>query len=529
MAGVKDTRMIKLEIDGQPVEVPEGTKLIEAAGALGIEIPRYCYHDHLPIEGSCRLCAVEIEGNPKLQLSCATPVAEGMKVKTDTERVKKSRQGVLEFLLLNHPLDCPICDKAGECPLQNYYFAHSAGDSRLSHAKWHKHKRVELGETIVMDEERCILCGRCVRFMDNVAKQPVLGRFNRGSHTELSVMPGEKLDNPYSLNTVDICPVGALTSRDFRFRQRTWFLKATRSVCPGCATGCNMNIEQNREKVYRLRPVRNEEINQVWMCDAGRLLYHRREDAVRPEGTMVDGSVVNIDLGLARFQERFLGNSREGKLLIIASHHLTLEEAWLTFRLAEATDATVLLPELTEGFVGNTRADDLLENADKSPNREGLKRVAAAFRAVKVVESQQATEFLASNKFAAMLLIGEDLTDGLDAKAQDTLREIPRHAAITWSLTPFVQNMELILAARHLFEKNGCFINGQKTLQRVHAAVAPTGYTEDDVTILAQLLALAGHKNKIATAADAFMELREKLTGLAKLKFNAIPVDGVKL
>lgn len=254
--------MAKITIDGRPLEVDNSLTVIQAARDNGIEIPHFCWHPRLSVAGNCRICLVEIEKMPKLVIACSTQVAEGMVVRTNTEKVIDARQAVMEFLLINHPLDCPICDEAGECKLQDYAYEHSIGYSRFDEDKVHKPKRVELGPHVLLDDERCIMCSRCVRFCDEIVKKPQLTFTERGDHVELTTFPGEQLDNAYSMNTIDICPVGALTSRDFRFKARVWEMSATETVCPGCARGCNMNVWVRNNEILRQTPRFNADVNE---------------------------------------------------------------------------------------------------------------------------------------------------------------------------------------------------------------------------------------------------------------------------
>ena len=234
--------MAKLTIDERVLDVDPQLTVIQAAAANGIEIPHFCWHPKLSVAGNCRMCLVEAAKMPKLAIACATPVAEGMVVRTKSDRVIKARNAVMEFLLINHPLDCPICDEAGECKLQDYAYKYSIGYSRFDEDKVHKPKRVELGPRVLLDVERCIMCSRCVRFADEVARQPVLTFTQRGTHVVLTTFPETQLDNRYSMNVVEICPVGALTSRDFRFKSRVWEMSSTDTICAGCSRGCNMNM-----------------------------------------------------------------------------------------------------------------------------------------------------------------------------------------------------------------------------------------------------------------------------------------------
>src|SRR3989454_5748256 len=303
---------INVRVNGRDIEVPKTTPdplsskplpttMIQACALANVDVPHYCYHPKLPVAGNCRMCLVEF-GTPALgpdrkpilnrdgtaritksarpAIACATPISPGMEIYTNSTAVKQMREGVLEFLLINHPLDCPICDQAGECKLQEYSVDYGKSESRFVEVKVHKPKRVELGPRIVLDDERCILCTRCIRFTRDIVGDDALGIISRGSYSTLTAYPGKKFDNNYTLNTVDICPVGALTSKDFRFQMRVWFLKETKSICTSCATGCNIVIGSREEKIYRYEPRENDAVNACWMCDYGRLNYKRvgRED-----------------------------------------------------------------------------------------------------------------------------------------------------------------------------------------------------------------------------------------------------------
>ena len=266
--------MPTLEIDGQSVTVGADLNLIEAANRIGLEIPHYCYHPGLSIAGNCRICLVEIERMPKLQIACNTRVLDGMVVHTRSPKVAAARQAVLEFLLLNHPIDCPVCDQAGECKLQDYYMDYGRYRSRMPLGrKVRKGKVIDLGPDVLLDQERCILCTRCTRFLDEVTHTSELAVFERGDHCVIDVVPGRRVDNAYATNIVDVCPVGALTSKDFRFRSRVWYLDRTESICTACSRGCNVDVYHRRGEVFRYRPRYNPDVNKWWLCDAGRRSY----------------------------------------------------------------------------------------------------------------------------------------------------------------------------------------------------------------------------------------------------------------
>src|SRR5947209_6714743 len=296
MSGSNDTAppMFNVQIDGVWHQFPKGTRVIEACAQADVYVPRYCYHKKLSSPGNCRMCLIEmgmprmgperkpelgadgkpiINWMPRPQICCAQDVAEGMGVRTNSPMVEECRRGVMEFLLINHPLDCPICDQAGECRLQEFSVEYGQGESRFLENKVKKPKAVQLGPRVTLDDERCILCSRCIRFCKEIVKDDVLGFVDRGSYSTLTCYPNRKLENNYSLCTVDICPVGALTSTDFRFKMRVWFLKQTNSIETESSVGANTVVWSREGIIYRITPRRNDEVNDTWMADSGRELY----------------------------------------------------------------------------------------------------------------------------------------------------------------------------------------------------------------------------------------------------------------
>jgi len=266
---------VTITVDGNKIEAPDGALLIDVCREAGIEIPHFCYHPGLGPDGNCRMCQVEFvsERGNRLGISCKAIVADGMEVNTKSEPALRARASVEEFLLLNHPLDCPICDKAGECTLQDYYMEHDLQESRQNFTRFVKGKALDIGPTMMLDQQRCVLCDRCVRFLDEVAGDPQLFIAGRGHSSYISTFPGKEVTSPYSLNTVDLCPVGALTSKDFRFESTSWFLKNTATTCTTCARGCSMQLQVKEGSVRRFRPRHNPDVNSYWACDEGRLNY----------------------------------------------------------------------------------------------------------------------------------------------------------------------------------------------------------------------------------------------------------------
>src|SRR6185436_17326355 len=353
--------MPTFKLDGREIPFEKGDTIIRAAHRMGIDIPHYCWHPGLSVAANCRMCLVEILPPPgqrplmldilawdeekqdyvvtkktKLQPACQMAVAENMEVKSESSaEVEKARATVQELLLLNHPVDCPICDQAGECRLQDYWLEHQGTKKRMKDEPVHKPKAVVFGPTIVYDAERCIVCTRCVRFCEEVAKDPVLSVRERGNHAEIVVSPGRELDHPYTLMTEYVCPVGALTAVDFRFKARVWFLRSARTVCVGCATGCNSftDFDPRTQEVHRYRPRENPSVNQHWMCDEGMLDYRRIAQG-RVLNALVKGAPTPRDEAVARAADIFVNAPAEATAVVLSAEH-SLEDNFALLELAK--------------------------------------------------------------------------------------------------------------------------------------------------------------------------------------------------
>jgi NADH-quinone oxidoreductase subunit G len=385
MKEAKVEERVAIVVDGEEAMVPAGSNLVDAMESIGKEIPHYCYHPHLSVVGNCRMCLIEMgtpgrdratgepllneDGTPKILwvpkpvIGCATKVSPGMHVRTDSKVIKECREGVMEFLLINHPLDCPICDQAGECRLQEFATDYGRGFSRFVEEKNVKPKRTRLGPRIMLDDERCILCSRCIRFCEEIAEDPVLGFIERGSYSTLTTFPGKQLANNYSLNTVDICPVGALTSTDFRFRMRVWFLKETLSIDTESSVGCNTVVGSREGVIYRITPRRNDAVNDTWMPDSGRELYKQVDAEDRMARHAIDGKPVEAQAALERAAQLI----QSPKTAIVGSGRLCLEEQYLLSRIRETlptTEPVHLVARFGEG-------DGKLLSADRNPNVRG--------------------------------------------------------------------------------------------------------------------------------------------------------------
>ncbi len=379
-------KLLSCKINGQAVEVLEGTSIIEAYKQLKEDIAHYCWHPNLSIAGVCRLCVVQIEGNPKLQIACNTEVKEGMVVSNQTPQVNEAVRWGLDFHLINHPLDCPICDQAGECGLQEQYMKFGGYDSSMSEAKVRKRKLVDLGPKIVLDAERCILCSRCVRFTEEITKTNELGIFNRGNLSEVGAVKDKPLDNDYTLNTVDICPVGALTSKDFRFQQRVWYLQNTVTTCPGCSTGCSVKVYHNQEGVFRVKP--NTDV-QPWMCDEGREVYEHTNLKTR----LLSSKILSEDKRLRgvslvdsiKVASKMIQDSKSIAFILTAQHtneeYVAIRENFTKSSFYHWNNSRKLEVDSREEF------DGILKRGDKNPNTKGFKRIFENLVDFKRVES----------------------------------------------------------------------------------------------------------------------------------------------
>ncbi|MBI3886640.1 MAG: (2Fe-2S)-binding protein, partial [Opitutae bacterium] len=436
--------LVTVNIDGRDISVPKGTNVIEAARQLGIEIPHYCYHPKLTVVGNCRMCLVEmglpamdpvsrqpvldaatgkakINWMPRAQIGCATNALPGLHIRTSTPLVKECREGVTEMLLINHPLDCPICDQAGECKLQEHSTEYGRGYSRFVEHKNVKPKRTSLGPRVTLDDERCILCSRCIRFSKEVAHDDVLGFIDRGSYSTLTCYPGKKLENNYSLCTVDICPVGALTSTDFRFKMRVWFLKQTPSIDTESSVGANTEVWSREGVIYRITPRRNDEVNDTWMSDSGRILYKQVKSADRLAEARVNGQPATHEGALLVAADLLVGRTGSvrrdddaassahragapylGGLAIVGSGRSSVEEQFLTKKLADALKVSAsLVSRVGEG-------DKILISSDRNPNVRG----ALVTGLIAALPSQKLSSLAAdidAGKVKTVLSFGEDL------------------------------------------------------------------------------------------------------------------------
>jgi NADH-quinone oxidoreductase subunit G len=538
-------QLVNVQIDGVWHQFPKGTRLIEACEHVGSYVPRYCYHKKLSSPGNCRMCLIEmgfprlgpdrkpelgsdgkplINWMPRPQISCAQDVAEGIGVRTNSPLVKECQRGVMEFLLINHPLDCPICDQAGECRLQEFSVDFGTSKSRFLENKVKKPKNVVLGPRVTLDDERCILCSRCIRFCQEIAHDDVLGFVDRGSYTVLTAHPGKRLENNYSLNTVDICPVGALTSTDFRFKMRVWFLKETKSICTSCATGCNIVIGSREDVIYRLTPRENDRVNSSWMCDYGRLNFsylesERRlvEPQIRSQGKLVAADWPSAISQAALQLKQFAGP----ELAIVASARMTNEELWLTSQLAKSLGAQLIdiVPRRGPG-------DSILLSEDRNPNTNGARLILGS-------TSEPGANLLAiadavkSGQIKALAILKEN-TMHLGVPVEQ-FAQLPVFIAMNVLPNEATKKATVVLPACGFTEKRGSMINGKGRLQRLNRAVRPPGNARDDWEILRDLLQAVGGGDSLLSIEDVFRQISETIPQFSGLSLSKIGDLGVHI
>ena len=541
-----DAPLLNVQVDGVWMQFPRGLNAIEVARRAGKFVPHYCYHPKLSISGNCRMCLVEL-GSPKLdhdrkpvlaadgrpeiswmhkpQIGCATLVAEGMGLRTDSPLVEECRKGVMEFLLINHPLDCPICDQAGECKLQEYSVQYGNDGSRFTDDKVKKPKRVDIGERIVLDDERCIMCSRCIRFSKEMVNDDVLGFIDRGSHTTLAVHPGKRLDNNYSLNTVDICPVGALTSKDFRFQMRVWFLKETKSICTGCATGCNTIIGSREGLVYRQTPRENEAVNSQWMCDEGRLGFHYIHHPDRLKEPVAKVGQGRLPTPWSEIIPRLAAQLRElqpSQIAIVASGRMTNEEAFILGEIRQLLGGESVLTDIVPRF---GEADGVLRSADLNPNTQGLELLGISHQGQNLAHIRYGID---TGRIQAVLVLHENLL-GDAGWPLATVQNIRLLAVQSILPCPTSELADYVLPGASFAEKRGSMINGAGRLQRLNKAIALPGQAMDDWQILLQLKAALGGGNGIHSIEEVFKAMAEATPAFAGLSLSKIGDLGIDM
>ncbi len=554
---------IKIKVDGREIDVPklmpdwqgklQPTTMLQACALAGMDVPHYCYHPKLPIAGNCRMCLVEFgtpmigpdkkpvmneDGTPKIArsvlpyepgtprgaIACATPISPGMELYPGSAATKQMREAVLESLLINHPLDCPICDQAGECKLQEYSVDYGKSGSRFAEEKVHKPKQVDLGPRIVLDDERCILCSRCVRFTKDIVGDDALGFVNRGSYNTLTCYPDRRFDNNYTLNTVDICPVGALTSKDFRFQMRVWFLKETKSICTSCATGCNIVIGSRENKIYRYEPRENDAVNSCWMCDYGRLNYKwvNREDRLtevriqRIKGQSVTSNWTTV----LKDVSDSLNRAMAGSVAIIGSARQTNEELYLLKKLGTKVNA------LTDSVPRSGQSDNLLLNADRNPNSNGSRLIGFSPSAMGSILPRIA-EGIRNGSIKTLVVFGEDVTKcGIGAELLAKLETLIVSDILPSATTALAH---YVLPGCAHAEKRGTFLNAKGRVQKFVKAIEARGDARPEWEFLHELVFSVTGQNGSSSIEGVFNQMAAEVPAFSGITWAAIGDSGVTI
>lgn len=468
------SEVVNITINGAQMQATKGSLLIDKLLDENIHIPHFCYHQALGKDGNCRMCMVEIEGQKRPQIACDTPIKDGMIVRTKGENIEKVRRDILELQLINHPIDCPTCDQAGECKLQDYYMESGFYESRINvDSKNHARKRIDLGSNVMLDQERCVLCTRCVRFCSTITKTNELGVISRADHSVIGTFPGRPLSNPYAMNVIDICPVGALTNKDFRFKQRVWFLETFDAICNGCSKGCNIYVDHRKEKykddqIFRFRPRVNKTINGWFMCDEGRLSY-KNESENRFEIALLNKSETLFDNTITNMFKELSTNKN---ILFVLSANLSYEEMINLKNLSSKLNASI------SGYSPNTIdesfADDYLKTADKTTNR-------AAFKELQIDESKEYFENNLNN--ANLVIIVENNYFDTNYKLLENKKVISlfSHNCET------INHSNIAIPVASFYEKSGTYINIDGIKQKMISKMNKNNPKETITTIIEHL------------------------------------------
>ena len=524
--------MPSFELDGKTVEFEPGEKILSAAMRAGIQIPHYCYHPGMSVVATCRMCMVDVidMGNgrpaPKLQTSCSMDAVEGMKVETMNEKVKDAKELVMEYLLINHPLDCPICDQSGECVLQDYSFEFGSGKSEMEYSKrvygWR-----DIGTFVALERNRCIHCTRCDRFTREITGTNEFGMFNRGHELTVDTYSDRPMTNQFQGNMADICPVGAITEKEFRFKRRVWKLKKTPSICVGCSTGCNVTIEYDKNEVFRLKPRDNPDVNKWWMCDQGRLTYKdlniRENRVAHPLGKTAEGfQEISWENAFSAIREKISElQPTSNEVIGLVDTHASNEELYLFKKLLkEGFDSDQLFfPDLEwEQPVSDFFINSLI-TSDKSPNRAGARMLG-----LKGAKSSEEVNSKIPNGTKVLLVFGKPFEDeNLLSQAGN----IPLVINIAAWQSGWSETADVTLPGRLHSEKDATYTNKAGRVQRVNTAIRAFHKTRPDWMILCGLMELLDVDNKADSAEAVFQELSENEKGFQGLQWESIGSDGI--
>ena len=552
--------MASILINGQEHTLPEGEKLnaIQMALRVGVDIPYYCWHPALSVVANCRMCEIEVGGKdpktgeikmiPKLVPACQTPAKDGTVIVTDSPKVKEHQRMIMEYLLINHPLDCPVCDQAGMCGLQDYSYEYGQAVHRFVEERT-VNPRKEVSATIQLNQDRCIMCTRCVRFTREITQTGELLVMRRGSHAEIDVFPGHPVDNPLSGNVVDLCPVGALLDKDFLHKQRAWFLSKHDSVCTRCSTGCNVSAEENRGQLWRFTPRYNPHVNDYWICDEGRYSYKSANDPgllsamyVRQQGGLgpvaIDQALKAAGQGLSRIAEA------GGAIAGVLSPFLTVEEAYLMASYLKGLGPSCVLalgpapvrgedvtyrPDQTKGRTGDTsfvvpRAFTI--HAERCPNRRGVEAILGHFQG-EVIPYGDLVDRVGRGEFRALYVASDSIDPWIDEASAEALRKGVEFLVVQdTTVNPLAQLADVVLAGATFAEKAGCYVNADGRLQYAEAALPPREGSLPDLDLFAVLL---GRSRGPIRSREVLAELAGAVPAFAAAGDGKLPAFGVAL
>jgi NADH-quinone oxidoreductase subunit G len=552
--------MATIIINGQEHAIPEGEKLnaIQMSLRIGVDIPYYCWHPALSVVANCRMCEIEV-GNkdpktgeikmiPKLVPACQTPAKDGTVLVTNSTKVKEHQRMIMEYLLINHPLDCPVCDQAGECGLQDYSYEYGQSVHRFVEERT-VNPRKDVSDLIQLNQDRCIMCTRCVRFTREITQTGELQVMRRGNHAEIDIFPGHPVENSLAGNVVDLCPVGALLDKDFLHRQRVWFLSKHDTICTRCSTGCNVSAEENRGSLWRFKPRYNPHVNDYWICDEGRYGYKAANDAallsamyVRQGGELrpapIDQALKSAGLGLSRAVQA------GGVLAGVLSPFLTVEEAYLIATYLKGVNPTCVLamgpvptqgddvtfrPDATKGRTGDTSfvvPRPFTIHREKCPNRRGVEAILEHFQG-EVIDFSKISARAAAGEFRGLFVV----SDAIDpAFSDEDVRKLRPHVEFLvvqdTHVTPLAQAADVVLAGATFAEKAGCYVNADGRLQYAEAALPPRDGALPDLDLAAVLL---GRSRGPVRSRDILAELVKALPAFAAAEGGQVPTFGVSL
>lgn len=552
--------MATIIINGESHELPDGEKLnaIQAAQRAGVDIPYYCWHPSLSVVASCRMCEIEVGSKdpktgeikmiPKLIPGCQTPAKDGTVIVTDSAKVQEHQRMIMELLLLNHPLDCPVCDQAGECGLQDYSYEYGQSNHRYLEERT-VNPRKDVSDSIQLNADRCIMCSRCVRFTREITHTGELQVMRRGHHAEIDIFPGQPVDNPLAGNVVDICPVGALLDKDFLHRQRVWFLSKHDGICTRCSTGCNISSEENRGQLWRFKPRNNPHVNDFWICDEGRASYKAANDPNLLGASYIkkgeSHEAVPIDVALNGIGQTLQGLVRDGgKVAAVISPFLTVEEAYLLATYIKGLDAGnvvalgpvpvvgedwTVTPDMTTGRTGDTSfivPRPFTIHAEKAPNRKGVEEVLKHVQG-EVIDFAALSARVAKGEFKALYVASDAIDPWIEEAAAQSLRAGVGYLVVQdTNVTPLAHVADVVLAGATFAEKAGCYVNADGRLQYAEAALPPRDGSLPDLDIFA---ILSGRPGGPVSSKDVLAEVAAAIPAFSVAAGGVLPEFGVPL